>query len=209
VSHVHAWVRALLSPAAAALPWFLFTTPPPTALAESGTLSLFDARLAPASLLVLGWGTGPAARSLPAGAVAPATAAELLSPAALAAAVPDFDAPCALEASAGTAAAAPSVGGTASSSSSAAAVAGGSGSAFPSSLKLVSEAEAALSSMNLDAMADSLMGRPAAAGGAPPAAAGGAPAAAAAARGGASADATGGSRVARSGLVPSWLKINK
>jgi hypothetical protein len=80
-SAVYAWLRAdVLSDAvtAAGTPFYLYTTPPPTAIADNAT-TLADAQLQPAALLYLGWGTGPAAKLAP-GAGAPAAREEYLQP---------------------------------------------------------------------------------------------------------------------------------
>ncbi len=58
VAALHAWVRGLLRPDLPA-PFYLYTTPPPTLLPEDAGKTLADARLQPAVLLYLGWGTGP------------------------------------------------------------------------------------------------------------------------------------------------------
>ena len=94
MSNVYAWLRSMLITES---PFYLFTTPPPTCVAEDAK-TLFEARLAPAVLLLFGWGTGPCARlPMPSGTPQPPlTAMELLAPHAIAAVVSDLDAPCAL-----------------------------------------------------------------------------------------------------------------
>jgi hypothetical protein len=75
---VHAWVRELLL-SEGLPPFFLYSTPPPTLVPEDETRTLADAKLQPAVLLYLGWGTSPGNRV----ADAPATPSAYLTPAAL------------------------------------------------------------------------------------------------------------------------------
>lgn len=99
VGAVHAWVRSLLQPqpdasladggaSSTSLPFYLYQTPPQVILQESGDKSLADAKLQPAVLLYLGWGTGPGGRGWPLAADGlpqppPAHPTSYLSPAAL------------------------------------------------------------------------------------------------------------------------------
>lgn len=108
LADVYAWLRggAVLSPLAAALPFYLFSTPPPQQHREDASTTLAEAKLVPSKHLHLAFGTGVGARLTPGtrvpapagwtagsavdgdGTVAvPASADELLSPAALAAAM--------------------------------------------------------------------------------------------------------------------------
>jgi hypothetical protein len=51
---VHDWVATLL---ASKVPFFLYTTPPPTGVQRSDVVTIEDARMVPAVVLYLGWGT--------------------------------------------------------------------------------------------------------------------------------------------------------
>ena len=116
-------------------------------------------------------------------------ASELLAEHAMSAAVPDFDAPCPL---------------LPSHSASQSARASASSGAFPSSVHLVSEAEEAVAAMNLDALADKLMGGGGGGGGVRQGAGAAGPGV-----GGPRQRNDGGGKVNSSGQAPSWLKINK
>lgn len=205
LSNVYAWVRAMLAPAGSLeLPsWYLYTTPPPTAVADSGDSSILEARLAPAALLFFGWGTGPSARMAP-GVAVPSSARELMAPHASAAVVSSLDAPCALAPADGQGSS-----GTGAGDGGHASGAGTGVEAAFTSIKLVSATDGqADAGTDVDAMAASLMGGTGAARGgrlAPGPGPGSGPT-----RSGAGAGASDGpSTRPSSDKLPSWLKIGK
>lgn len=83
LADVHAWVRGLLAPAAAARPHFLFSAPPPLAYADDPSTTLAAARLVPSKLLYFAFGEGLGRRAAGAAATDSDTAS-LLSADALA-----------------------------------------------------------------------------------------------------------------------------
>lgn len=63
LSAIYTWVRSLLVHDTNRPPFFIYSTPPPTVVIDQTDKTLADARLQPAVLLYLGWGTGPGARA--------------------------------------------------------------------------------------------------------------------------------------------------
>lgn len=67
LADVYAWLKsgAVLSPLACALPFYLFSTPPPQQHKDDPTLTLADAKLVPSKHLHLAFGSGVGARLTP------------------------------------------------------------------------------------------------------------------------------------------------
>jgi hypothetical protein len=75
LAELHAWVRSHLSDRARALPYYLYSAPPPTQYRDEGAVTLGDAKLVPAKLLHFAFGAGLGARLPPGSLVCAATGA--------------------------------------------------------------------------------------------------------------------------------------